>query len=477
MNQIAFSAADAALSRPPLTAFLAQWVADLRFTDIPTESVETVKRAFADTVSVALAGATEEVSQKARAAFDGEGGKAIVIGTAVRASARTAAFLNGVSGHAHDFDDGNSTMFGHPSTGTIPALLAIADERTVSGEELITAYVAGLEVGAKIARAMTYQHNANGWHTTSTFGTFAATAAAAKLMGLDATQIGHALGLAASMACGIRQNFGTAAKPVHAGRAAENGVAAAKLAAAGIDASPRAIEGHEGFMHLFGDLDVIRFEDAMRDMGQPFEVTRNNVKLYPTCAMVLPALDIVTDGIRNGDINPAEVESIRCGNSYQTLNIMRYDVPENHLQARFSFGYCVAVALRKGTVTLDDFTDAAIHDPETAVMMARVDAYVHPEMSTPEVFEPLYKAGKAFTEVSVTHRNGSVFTRRKTNYVGSSSDPVGWEHLERKFRACTQSMFDPARSNRIWTTFLNLDRLNRIDTATMLGEEAAPMRS
>ncbi|GGI27510.1 MULTISPECIES: MmgE/PrpD family protein [Bradyrhizobium] len=471
MNEITSSAAEATRSRPPVTAFLADWVTKLRFSDIPTEAVETTKRAFADTLSVTLAGAGEAAASRARQALVDEPGKSLVIGTSLRTTARTAAFLNGVAAHVHDFDDGNATMLGHPSTGMVPALLALADERNVSGEQLITAYVAGMEVGAKIARAMTYQHNANGWHTTSTFGTFAATAASAKLLGLDAQQTRDALGIAASMACGIRQNFGTSTKPVHAGRAAENGVMAAKLALAGIDASPTAIEGHEGFMHLFGDLSVICFEDAMRDMGAPFEVMRINVKLYPVCAMVLPALDVLVEGLRNKELDLADITSVRCGTSYQTLNIMRYDRPESHLQAKFSYSYCVAVALRKGDVTLADFTPDALKDPATRKIMESVEPYVHPDQSTPELFEPLYRAGKAFTEVDVMRRDGSLFKRRKSNYIGSSSDPVSWEHLERKYRACTDGMFDSARSDLILTRFQHLDRLNRVGTPILLGLE------
>lgn len=469
MQNNALKTPGAASARPPITERLAEWASDLAFADIPKDAAGVGQIAFADTLSVMLAGVNENVSRKARTAFTGAAGNAVVVGTDLKCAPEAAALVNGVAAHALDFDDSNSSMFAHPSSGTIPAILAIADETDVSGEDLITAYVAGVEVGSRIARAMTYQHNSNGWHTTSTFGTFSAAVAAARLLGLTGERMRNAIGLAASMASGIRQNFGTETKPVHAGLAAQNGVKAAKLAQAGIEASPRALEGHEGFMHLYGDLDVMDFDDALRDLGDPFEVLRNDVKLYPTCAMVLPALDIVIDAVRTGDFVPADIETVRCATSYQTLNIMRYQTPRTDMEARFSFDYCVAVALVNGDVTLGDFSDEAIRSPNTAGMMARTETVVHPEMRTIELFEPLYKAGKAFTEVAVTHRDGREVAIRKSCYAGSHLDPVDWARLQPKYRNCVAGSLAPDRADAVWQRMTQLDSLEQANSSVLLG--------
>lgn len=468
MTKYVFNRFETARERPAITTVLSDWVAALKYADLGADAVEAAKRSIADTVGVGLAGRGEPVAHKALSICEGESGRSAIWGNSTRTTARNAAFVNGVMSHAHDFDDGNGTILGHPSTSVVPALLAIADERTVSGEELITAYVAGVEVAAKVSKAITYEHNANGWHTTSTMGTLASAVAVAKLLGLDATGIRHALGIAASMACGVRQNFGTDTKPVHAGWASQNGVAAAKLAAAGIDASPTAIEGHEGFLHLYGDLDVAKLEDGIAGLGAPFDVTRNNLKLYPNCAMVLPAQDIVIEAVARGELSASEVASIECAVSYQDLNIMRYRDPQTPMQAKFSIDYCLAVALLFGTVVLDDFTEDAIRRPAVREVMKKIDVSIHPDLSTPALFEPAYKAGKAFIELRVKRTNGTEFVQRQSGYRGNWRHPASWNQLARKFSMCAAKALDTAATARVWTRLTGLNELKGVSTSALL---------
>ncbi len=236
-----------------ITRALAEYVVKTTYADLPQEAVTRVKRAVLDTLGVMVAGSAEECAAIAAEIVASEGGKpvATVIGRGFSAPARSAALVNGVSAHALDYDDVTTSMRGHPSPPLLPAVLAVGEEVNASGRDLITAYLAGFEVQCKVGRGLGQSHYPHGWHATSTLGTLGAAVAAAKLYGLDVEHLQMALGIAASLSSGSRQNFGTMTKPLHPGAAAQSGVMAAQLAARGYTADAAIIETPLGFLNLF----------------------------------------------------------------------------------------------------------------------------------------------------------------------------------------------------------------------------------
>jgi 2-methylcitrate dehydratase PrpD len=240
----------------PLTRHLSSWTATLEYSVIPRKVIGHARLMLADTIAVAIAGEDEAVVPAMRRYVAAEQGTCSVWGSRILTSARNAALANGAMAHALDFDDNNMSMIGHPSAPVVPAVLALADETRVSLADVLVAYIAGVQIESILGRVCGLRHNNRGWHTISTYGSFAAAGAAARLLKLDAAQTQHALCLAASLAGGLRQNFPTMTKAVHAGFGAQNGVLAARLAAAGIRAADDAVEGAEGFLQLFAGVDA-----------------------------------------------------------------------------------------------------------------------------------------------------------------------------------------------------------------------------
>lgn len=374
-----------------LPSQLAAYAAALNFADVPKEVVTHARLMLSDTIAVAIAAEDEDVVAKLRRYASQNSGQAIVWNTDLRTRAETAALVNGATAHAMDYDDNNMAMIGHSSAPVVPAILALADEAPYSLAELLTAYIVGVQIESVLGRIAGLEHNARGWHTTATLGTFGATAACTSLFRLDRTATQHALGIAASLACGIRQNFPSMTKAVHAGSAAKNGVTAAKLAAAGVTAADDALYGAEGFLPLFSG---VRAPESTSYQLQQFYVCESFPKLYPTCSMVHQALDVLLDGIASGKVNPEVVERIDYQASYHALNIMRYPDPQSVPQARFSIEYCLAVALVEGKVINEWFTADRLHDNRIRQAMSRIHVSVAPGQADKESFERLYVAGK-----------------------------------------------------------------------------------
>ena len=220
---------------------LAHWVANPPV--IPPAATARAQMAITDMLGVTLAGVREPVSQLiAKHVAATSQGNATIIATGAKVSAADAALANATAGHALDYDDSNFTLGGHPTVTLTPALLAIAETHHKSGAEILDAYVVGFEIIMRLARAMNFEHYEKGWHPTATLGVFGVTAACARLLRLNETQTLHALALTASMASGVKANFGSMAKPLQVGYASRSGVECALLADAGMTANPAALE-------------------------------------------------------------------------------------------------------------------------------------------------------------------------------------------------------------------------------------------
>src|SRR5262245_57897512 len=264
---------------------LAAYVSTESFGRLPEATVDAARRAVLDTLGVMLAGSREETAVRARAVIAHRRGseEAVVAGTALRASIEDAALANGIAAHALDYDDLNASLSGHPSVPVLPAALALAERERASGQALLTAFVVGVEIEAKLGRALNPAHYESGWHATSALGIFGAAAAAAKLLGLTPDHTAHGLAIAASMARGIKANFGTDCKPLHVGHAARCGIEAALLARAGFTGNPRALEHGNGFGSTYGGGGKPAWELTTANLGTPHELVDPGVgvKRFP----------------------------------------------------------------------------------------------------------------------------------------------------------------------------------------------------
>jgi 2-methylcitrate dehydratase PrpD len=398
---------------------------------VPEEAIEQAKRAVLDTLGVALAGSREEpalvVADRVRE--QGGRGEATVIGQGFRAPAAEAALVNGVAGHALDYDDVSLPMRGHPSVPLVPAVLAVSEKAGRSGRDLLTAFVLGFEVEARLGRAIGEAHYGLGWHATSTLGTLGAAAACSRLLALDAGRTQMAIGIAASLAGGLQQNFGTMTKPLHAGWAARNGVVAAELAARGFTADVRALDGESGFLRaMSGGAEVD--PESLVALGEPYEIISSGigVKLYPCCYAVHRSLDAALELRSRHKVDTASLAQVRVEVSRGALLPLRREPPATGLEGKFSLEYCLAAAFVDGRVGLASFTDEAVWRSPVREVMARVKAI---EGAEPGAF-PI----GGYAEVRIVLLDGSEHSLRVGTPRGDPSRPLSWGELSAKFRDC-----------------------------------------
>jgi 2-methylcitrate dehydratase PrpD len=412
------------------TERLASFVAETRFETLSAEVVTAARRAILDTLGVTLAGAAEEGSRillDAISATSGTG-DASILGTGLRASPSQAALANGALGHALDFDDVSVSMRGHPSIPLLPAVLALAEPAQSGGDAALAAFVVGFEVECRLGRALGPSSYARGWHATSVAGSIGAAAACASLLHLDVERTRHALGIASSMACGSRQNFGTMTKPLHAGLAARAGVEAADLASRGFTAAPDILEAPMGFGVLFSPDGDWRPE-RLGDPGKPWEILTPgiNVKQYPCCYMTHQALDATLAATERRPHDPGDVESIEVRVAPGSTSALIHSRPTSGLEGKFSMEYCVAAAVLDGAVRLRTFDDDQVRRPEAQDLLRRVEvAYLPKEeaWSSPS------------TRVTVRLRDGGPLVAEVTRERGSPGDPLSWDELVAKYRDC-----------------------------------------
>src|SRR5205823_882094 len=296
------------------TARLAEFVVKTTLRECPDGAITLVRRAVLDTLGVMLAGAAEPAARAVRQVARAEGGVplATVVGTRLATAPGWAALANGTAGHAHDFDDTNFALMGHPSVPLLATALAAGEAETADGRLVVLAYIVGFEVSTTLGRALNPEHYTRGWHATSSIGTLGCAAAAARLLGLDVSQTRHALAIAASHASGLKENFGSMTKPYHAGHAARSGLLAAQLAREGLTASETALEGPQGYVAAFGGAGGL--EPALDALGRTWQLLASGiaVKPYPSCALTHSAIDALLElrarhGIRPGDVAAVEV--------------------------------------------------------------------------------------------------------------------------------------------------------------------------
>lgn len=399
------------------------------------QACETARLAILDTIGVTLAGSRTEVAQAVRRALGSAGairGPATVFGHADRTDLLSAATINGTAAHALDFDDCSNTLGGHPSAPILPALWALAEARGASGNDVLTAYAVGVEVETKIGRAVNFHHYEKGWHPTATLGTFGAAAACAKLLGLDAPHIATALALAASMASGLKANFGTMAKPYHVGHCARNGLQAALLAAEGLTANPEALEHPQGFFAVYNGPGTFQPERILDTWANPLDLDEPGIafKRHPCCASTHPAIDALLKLKAAHGLDPANVARIDSWTHPRRLRHTNRPDPQGGLDGKFSVQYVLARALLQGVVGIGDFTDSAVREPKIREIMSRIHAAPHPQarMDTDEHF---------FALVRVTTTAGEVFEQFIDRPLGRDrAHPLPEGALESKFRDC-----------------------------------------
>jgi len=411
------------------TARLATWCAETPYI-WPEAAREAVRRAFVDTLATMLAGRQEECTVTARAAVSRWGSGPCFTAGGSRLAAPWAALVNGTAAHALDYDDVCEPALNHPSAALVPALLALAEETGASMAACVDAYIIGYEVMARLGQAMNQVHYQRGWHTTLSLGSPAVAAACARLLRLDARRTAMAISLATSMAGGSKRQFGTMAKPLHAGLAAKNGMVAAQLAASGLEAIAEPLDGNWGYQEMMAGSTAPGLEAALAGLGGDCAVLQHGIwaKYYPCCASTHRPVD----ALLSLQVAPGAVERMETLVSEIAVANLRYLLPSGVAEARFSLPYCLAAALYDGPLTPASFTPHAIARPEVLDLLARTDMLLDPAQPASRAIGDAVETGT----VRVFLRDGSMREASAVTPHGHPRDPLSAAELEGKFRAC-----------------------------------------
>jgi 2-methylcitrate dehydratase PrpD len=362
--------------------------------------------------------------------------------------------------HALDFDDFVlQNWMGHPTAPLLPAIFALGQRQRISGQEVLLAYIVGFEVGGRVGAGVGrghYEHG--GWHPTATLGTLGATAACCRILKLDVARTRMALGIASSEASGVRQNFGTMTKPLHAGLAARNGVMAALLAQKGFTGDGYAVEGPLGFSQTFTAKGKYDPSKVINGLGESFLIVENgvNIKLYPCCGDGQRCLDAILYLIEKHNLRADEVASIECRTSDMEPQIMIRHRPQTGAEAKFSMEFCMAVALLDRKAGLQQFTTERVSEPRVQELLRRVK-FVHPPEAAGFLGMERYPE-----QVTVRLNNGTAYSHEVLENKGRPGNRLSEAELVSKYRDCAGQAISPDRIDRSLALLRGMEKLGDI---------------
>jgi 2-methylcitrate dehydratase PrpD len=445
---------------------LAKRIVQFRYEDLPGEAIREAKHAILDTLGVALAGSREPAVTLVRKVLAEEftRGESVVFGSVQRTGCLDAALINGTAAHALDFDDVSDAMGGHPTAPVLAALLALGDRAGAGGKQVLTAFIAGYETEIRIAKAVNFHHYRKGWHPTATLGVFGASAACARLLELDAQQMATALALSASMAAGLKANFGTMTKPLHVGNTARAGLLSALLAEQGFSASSEAFEHKQGFLNVFNGEGTFEESQIFDRWADPLEIVDPGVviKRYPCCASTHVAIDALINVVSENEIAPEQVATIEVWIHERRLEHTNRPDPQTSLAAKFSLQYCLARALLHRNVVLEHFEGRAFLDSRCREIMRKVKAAPYSD----EQFHPENAYG---AKVQVTLSDGKTHSGKLGESLGTSKrHPLPSGALERKFENCAAEILPPEQTLELRNVVNQLEGMSNVRNLTCL---------
>lgn len=449
----------------PLTVALARHLAAVTLARTTSAGLSTAMAGIIDTVAVTLAGAPEPAVRILRDTLDiGGEGASLIFGESIRTSILNAALINGVAAHAIDYDDMASAMGGHPSVPLTPVVFALGESLDCSGAELLDAYIVGFEAECRLGRAVHPHHYGAGWHPTSTLGVFGAGVSAARLLGLNVGQTATVISLCASMAAGLKANFGTMTKPLHVGRCAHDGLMAALLVKRGFTAKLNALEQKEGFFAAFDGLSNVHVERMMANLDGLLEIEARDIglKQFPCCGSTHPAILAMLQMVECEKVTPTDVTSITIRAHKARLPHTNNPEPTSALGAKFSIQYAAVRALLTGAPRLNDFEGEAFREPEVRRLLELVKVEELPDgaASVSDHFA---------AEVLVRTRNGQDLASRVVGALGRGPEnPMSRAEMWSKFEDCASSVMSATAARSAFEALNGLPDAPRIRAITDL---------
>ncbi|WP_426115196.1 MmgE/PrpD family protein [Pseudomonas sp. DSP3-2-2] len=407
---------------PAVTRPLCEFVAHSIWADIPLDVRHQAKRALINYFAVALAGCSDPDVSKAVTLFQrfSAGADAPVIGRSESLDILNAASLNAMSANVFDFDDTHIPTIIHPTAPVAAALFALAETRTFSGEQLLLAFVLGVEVECRLGMAISPEHYRRGWHITSTCGVFGAAAAVGKLLDLNVQQLGWAMGNASAQASGLVETLGSAAKSIGVGNAARNGLLSALLAQDGFSGPELPLEGERGFLNVMGESPD--YVEITQGLGECWALRANTYKPYPCGVVLNPVIEACLELSRKRRWELQDLTRIELtGHPLLRQRTDRPDIQSGR-ESQVSAQHAVAVALASSRAGLAEFSDAAVADSNLRALYPLLHF----------IDDGGYAVESA--QVRLFFRSGEILSQRIEVSLGSLGAPLSDESLENKLR-------------------------------------------
>lgn len=432
---------------PKVTEQLTDWIVETDGGAIPEEVRREGLRTFVNWVGCAVGGARHETIDRALAVALPFSGKptSTVLGRPEKLDALHAALLNGITSHVLDYDDTHLKTIIHPAGPVASALLALAELRPISGRDLLTALVLGVETECRIGNAVYPHHYDRGWHITGTTGVFGAAAAVGKAIGLSPQQMRWAFGLAATQSAGLREMFGTMTKSFHPGRAAQNGMFSALLAEAGYDSSERAIEAPRGFANVMSDKQD--YGEILDGLGTRWEAALNSYKPFACGIVIHPTIDGCIQIREEIGERVNAIRKVDLTTHPLVLELTGKKTPKTGLEGKFSVYHAAAAALLRGDGAPTAFTDEVVAMPDIIALRDRTTAVADPNCH------------EASVDIEITFEDGSALRKRVERAIGSRDVPLTDAQIDTKFVNQSELVVGAETTARLLETAWKLESL------------------
>jgi 2-methylcitrate dehydratase PrpD len=420
-----------------VTRTLARYVVQSSWAEIPEEARIAAIRSVLNWVGCAVGACRHETVDRALEALSPFSGKreATLLGRGEKMDMFLGALLNGISSHVFDFDDTHLKTIIHPAGPVASALFALAEHRPMTGEELLHAFVLGVEVECRIGNAVYPNHYDVGWHITGTAGVFGAAAAAGKILGLNEQQMIWALGIAGTQSSGFREMFGTMCKSFHPGRAAQNGLLAAFLAQKDFTSSNRVLEAPRGFANVMSTKQD--YAEITENLGKSFEVVLNTFKPFACGIVIHPSIDGGIQLKRELNLTGDEVEKVELRVAPLVLELTGKKTPQTGLEGKFSVFHSVAVAVIRGAAGEQEYSDSCVRDPKVIALRDKVGAIIDKSLRDDEAY------------VRVTLKDGRSVEKYVPHAIGSLERPMGDADLDAKFAGLVRDVIGPEKGTEL----------------------------
>jgi 2-methylcitrate dehydratase PrpD len=456
-TQVDLHAAETA-APPDVTRILARWVVESPADDLPAAVRKEATRTFLNWVGCAVGAARQEPVDIAIAAlspFAGQG-QATVLGRKERLDVMNAALMNGISSHVFDYDDTHLRTIIHPAGPVASALLALSEYHPISGRDFLHALTLGVEVECRIGNAVYPAHYDAGWHITGTVGPFGAAAAAGKVLGLNQQQMVWALGLAAVQPVGLKEMFGSMTKSFHPGRAAQNGLVAAFLAAKNFTSSDHGLEAKTGWANVLSP--SRNWDEIIGKLGQSYQISLNTYKPFACGVVIHPAIDGCIQLRNQYHLTAAQIDKVELRVHPLVLELTGKKTPQTGLEGKFSVYFASAVAIVAGAAGEKQFSDKLVRDPVLVALRDKVTTTIDNSIQADQV------------RIAITLKDGRILDKFVEHVISSVQNPMSAAQLETKFLDLCDGVLSAPQAHKLLGLCWNVEKL---DSAAQIAKSAA----